>query len=148
MALKIHTGNNIGYSTVHPVFVRRVVQAIKEGGGKPYIVDVDWDVEGAETRGYTQEVLGCPIYPLAGPQDQYFYKHHHPLMNIQEWRLGGLIQDASFLVNFAHVKGHPSCSYGGAFKNLALGCMAGETQWRDARHQPFPAILVWRILPR
>jgi uncharacterized Fe-S center protein len=46
--------------------------------------------------------------------------------------VAGLIQDATFLVNFAHAKGHPSCGYGGANKNLALGCMAGDT--RSAMH--------------
>ena len=69
VAIKMHTGNNIGYSTVHPVFVRKVVQTVKDGGGKPFIVDVPWDVDGAETRGYTQETLGCPIYPAAGPME-------------------------------------------------------------------------------
>ncbi len=128
VALKLHTGTNIGYSTIHPVFVRKVVQAIQDGGGKPFVVDVDWDVAGAETRGYTPEVLGCPIYPLAGPKDRYYTTYKRPFMNIQEWKLGGLIQDASFLVNFAHVKGHPSCGFGSAFKNLALGCMIGETR--------------------
>lgn len=128
VALKLHTGTNIGYSTIHPVFVRKVVQTIKDGGGKPFVVDVDWDVAGAETRGYTPEVLGCPIYPLAGPKDRYYTTYKRPFMNIQEWKLGGLIQDASFLVNFAHVKGHPSCGFGSAFKNLALGCMIGETR--------------------
>jgi hypothetical protein len=128
VALKLHTGTNIGYSTIHPIFVRKVVQAIKDGGGKPFVVDVDWDVAGAETRGYTAEVLGCPIYPLAGPKDRYYTTYKRPFMNIQEWKLGGLIQDASFLVNFAHVKGHPSCGFGSAFKNLALGCMIGETR--------------------
>lgn len=132
VVLKLHTGNNIGYSTIHPVFVRKVVQAIEDGGGKPFIVDVDWDVAGAEARGYTPEVLGCPIYPIAGPRDRYFYTHVRPFMNIREWKVGGLIEDASFLVNFAHVKGHPSCSFGSAFKNLALGCMIGET--RSAIH--------------
>ena len=137
VVLKMHTGNNIGYSTVHPVFVRKVVQAIKDGGGKPFVADVSWDVEGAETRGYTQEVLGCPIVPAAGLKDRYFYDHNeHPYKNIKTWKLAGMIQDATFLVNFAHAKGHPSCSYGGAFKNLALGCMAGETRgaMHDAMH--------------
>lgn len=128
VVLKMHTGNNIGYSTVHPVFVRKVVQAIKDGGGNPFVADVDWDVAGAEGRGYTQEVLGCPIYPIAGPKDKYFYSHVHDYKGIHEWKVGGLIEDASFLVNFAHVKGHPTCGYGGAFKNLALGCMVGETR--------------------
>jgi uncharacterized Fe-S center protein len=43
-----------------------------------------------------------------------------------------MAQDATFLVNFAHVKGHPSNGFGAAIKNLALGCMVGET--RSAMH--------------
>ena len=43
-----------------------------------------------------------------------------------------MIQDATFLINLAHVKGHPSCSFGAAFKNLALGCMIWKT--RSAMH--------------
>lgn len=136
VAIKMHTGNNIGYSTVHPVFVRKVVQAVKEGGGKPFITDVTWDAKGAEERGYSTETLGCPVFPTAGPDEKYFYSHHRPYKNIQDWKLAGLIQDASFLVNLAHVKGHPSCGFGAAFKNLALGCMVGETRsaMHDAMH--------------
>ncbi len=132
VAIKMHTGNTIGYSTVHPVFVRKVVQAVKEGGGKPFVTDVNWDVKGAEERGYSSETLGCPVYPAAGPNEKYFYPHAHPFKNIQEWQVAGLIQDATFLINLAHVKGHPSCGFGAAFKNLALGCMVGAT--RSAMH--------------
>jgi uncharacterized protein len=136
VAIKMHTGNNIGYSTVHPVFVRKVVQAIKAGGGKPFIADVNWDTAGAEERGYSTETLGCPVYPAAGPDEKYFYTHARPFKNIQNWKIAGLIEDATFLVNLSHVKGHPSCSFGAAFKNLALGCMAGETRsaMHDAMH--------------
>lgn len=132
VAIKMHTGNNIGYSTVHPVFIRKVVKAILDGGGKPFIADINWDVDGAWTRGYTQEVLGCPIYPAAGPHEDYSYSHYHPYKAIQDWHVAGMIQDATFLVNISHAKGHPSCSYGGAFKNLALGCMIRKT--RSAMH--------------
>jgi uncharacterized protein len=132
VAIKMHLGSNLGYSTIHPLFVRRVVQAVKDGGGRPFIVDVDWDTHASESRGYTTETLGCPIYPAAGPNDTYFYAHHKPFKNIQDWKLAGMIQDATFMVNFSHVKGHPSCGYGAANKNLALGCMAGST--RSAMH--------------
>ena len=128
VVIKMHTANNIGYSTIHPVFVRRVVQAVKDGGGKPFIADVNWDVTGAETRGYTQETIGCPIYPAAGLDEKYFYEYEKPFKSIQKWKLAGMIHDATFLINFSHVKGHPSCGFGAAFKNLALGCMAGETR--------------------
>jgi uncharacterized Fe-S center protein len=124
------------YSTIHPIFVRRVVQAVKDGGGKPFIVDVNWDADGAETRGYASEVIGCPVYPAAGPDEKYFYQHERPYKNIQSWKVSGLIQDSTFLINFAHVKGHPTCGFGAAFKNIALGCMAGKTrgQMHDAMH--------------
>jgi uncharacterized protein len=132
VAIKMHTGNNLSYSTIHPLFVRRVVQAVKDGGGKPFVVDVNWDAAGAEQRGYASEVIGCPVYPAAGPDDKYFYDHERPYKNIKNWKVAGLIQDSSFMINFSHTKGHPSCGFGGAFKNLALGCMAGET--RGAMH--------------
>ncbi len=135
VAIKMHTGNNLSYSTIHPVFVRRVVQTVKDGGGKPYVLDVNWDAAGAEQRGYASEVIGCPVYPAAGPDEKYFYAHERPYKNIQTWKVAGLIEDASFLVNFAHVKGHPSCGFGAAFKNLALGCVIGET--RGAMHDTF-----------
>ncbi len=126
VALKLHVGNKIGYSTIHPVFVRKVVKAILDGGGKPFVVDVDWDVEGSTERGYTTETLGCPIIPVGGPTDKYNYGHKHPFKGIKQWHVAGMIQDATFLVNFAHAKGHPSNAYGGALKNLGLGCMIGK----------------------
>jgi uncharacterized Fe-S center protein len=94
VVIKMHTGNNMVYSTIHPVFVRRVVQAIKDGGGKPFVVDVNWDTAGAETRGYASEVIGCPVYPAAGPDEKYFYEHERPYKSIQTWKIAGLIQEA------------------------------------------------------
>ncbi len=132
VALKLHVGNHIGYSTIHPVFVRKVVQTILTGGGKPFVVDVDWDVEGSAERGYTTETLGCPIIPAGGPSDKYSYAHTREFKNIKEWHVAGMIEDATFMVNFAHAKGHPTNAYGGALKNIALGCMVGKT--RSAMH--------------
>jgi len=133
VAIKLHSGNNLGYSTIHPLFIRRLVQLVVEGGGRPFITDIDWDVRGAEARGYTHEVLGCPIYPSAGLEERYQYTHsEHPFKSIKEWHIAGMIEDASFLINFAHAKGHPSCGYGGAIKNLALGCLTGTS--RSAMH--------------
>jgi hypothetical protein len=132
VAIKMHMGGNVGYSTLHPVFVRRVVRAVIEGGGKPFVTDTSGAVATAYERGYTQETLGCPIYPAAGPDDKYFYTHKRTYKNVKEWGLAGEIRDATFLIDLSHVKGHPSCSYGGAIKNLALGTMIATT--RSAMH--------------
>ena len=60
VAIKLHSGSNIGYSTLHPVFVRKVVQAVREGGGTPFITDIDWDVRGAEIAWIHQRGVGLP----------------------------------------------------------------------------------------
>jgi len=132
VAIKMHLGGNVGYSTIHPVFVRRVVRAVLDGGGKPFVTDTSGAVATAHERGYAQETLGCPIYPAAGPDEKYFYPHKRAYKNVKEWGLAGEIQDATFLMDLSHVKGHPSCSYGGAIKNLALGAMITAT--RSAMH--------------
>jgi len=132
VAIKMHLGGNVGYSTVHPVFVRRVVKAIKDGGGRPFVTDHAWSALTAAERGYTAETLGCPIFPVAGPDEKYFYTFKRPYKNIEEWGMGGMLHDATFLVDLAHVKGHPSCGFGGVFKNLALGSFIQPT--RSAQH--------------
>jgi uncharacterized Fe-S center protein len=38
VAIKLHLGNNIGYSVIHPVFVRKIVQAVKDAVGNPLFV--------------------------------------------------------------------------------------------------------------
>ncbi len=135
VAIKMHLGSDIGYSMVHPVFVRRVVEAVKEGGGQPFVTDLPHSVETAYMRGYTAETLGCPLYPSTGLDEKWFYTRQHSFMNLTEFEIGGAIREASFLVDLAHVKGHSSTAFGGALKNIGLGCVTGTT--RSKMHDVF-----------
>ena len=128
VAIKIHSGGNISFSVIHPTFIRKVVQAVKDGGGHPFVTDIMWNTFEAAARGYTSETLGCPILPIAGLFEHDSYEHSYPFMDMETWHLAGLVQDASFMVNFAHAKAHPACGYGGAIKNVALGCMTTPTR--------------------
>jgi uncharacterized Fe-S center protein len=83
-------------------------------------------------RGYTAETLGCPIYPSVGIDEKWVVVHPYKFRQMTEFHIGGAIEEASFLVDLSHVKGHPSVSYGAAIKNLALGCVDGQT--RSAMH--------------
>ena len=132
VAIKVHLGNDVGYSTVHPVLVRRVVEAVREGEGKPFVTDLAHSEATAQTRGYAAETIGCPIYPSTGLDEKWFVTHPYKYRQMEEFQLGGPIEEATFLIDLAHVKGHPSCSYAGVIKNLALGCVTGKT--RGAMH--------------
>lgn len=132
VAIKMHLGGNLGYSVVHPVFVRKVVQAVLDGGGKPFVTDLPYSVADAHLRGYTAETLGCPLYPSTGLDEKWVVRVPYEYRNMKEFYMGGAIHEASFLIDLAHVKGHPATGWGAALKNLALGCMDGRT--RGAMH--------------
>ena len=131
VALKMHLGNNLSYSTIHPVFVARWCRRSRMAAASP--LSPMWiGMWRMPSGAATPANAGLPHLPSRRGERKVLLLHHHPFKNIQEWKVAGMIQDATFLVNFAHVKGHPSCGFGGAFKNLALGCMVGET--RSAMH--------------
>ncbi len=40
VALKMHLGSNMGYITIHPLFVKILVKALKNSGGDVFITDL------------------------------------------------------------------------------------------------------------
>ena len=140
VAIKIHLGYNNGYTTVHPLFVRRVVKAVKDAQGRPFVTDVHEAIPTAAARGYTPEVLGCPILPVAGFGDKHFYPHSLRYKSIETIHVAGALADASVLVDLSHVKGHNSCGFGAAFKNLAIGAVTAKTRadiHNTMQHDPY-----------
>lgn len=128
VVIKMHLGSNVGFSTVHPFLVGRLVNVIKSGGGRPYVVDIIDEYHNAVKRGYTPEVIGCPILPAAGPGDRYYIEKKINYKGLKTLQMGGHIKDADVLVDLSHVKGHNSIGYGAAIKNLALGCFTVQTR--------------------
>jgi len=133
VAIKIHFGGEIGYTTIHPLFVAIVVKAVKEAGGHPFLTDGSIALPNARSRGYTEDVIGCPVLPAAGFNEKYVYSRKVNFKTLQEIQITGQVVDADVLIDLSHVKGHGACGYGGACKNLAMGCVSMRT--RHAIHQ-------------
>jgi hypothetical protein len=139
--IKSHLGLNVGISTVHPFLIGRLVSVIKEGGGRPYLVDIMEQYPDAAKRGYTPEVLGCPIMPAAGPVDHYYVETEVNYKGLKSLKMAGHIKDADVLIDISHVKGHNCIGFGAAIKNLALGCFTQET--RFAMHRTMQYDKYW-----
>ena len=133
VAIKIHFGGDIGFTTIHPLFIGILVKAVKDAGGRPFLTDGSPALAGARTRGYTEEVIGCPVLPAAGFNEKYLYTKKVSFKTLKQVEITGQVADADVLINFSHVKGHGACGYGGACKNLAMGCVSSHT--RHAIHQ-------------
>ncbi len=130
VAVKMHVGGHLGYTTIHPLFLRIFVSKLKEAGASPFLTDGSFSVGGAKERGYTEEVLGAPIEPVAGVMDKYYATKDIGFRTLEKAQIAGNIADADAMVVFSHGKGHGHCGFGGAIKNIAMGCVTVETRGR------------------
>jgi hypothetical protein len=141
VCIKMHLGGGVGYTTIHPLFVRRLVDFIKKAGGRPFVTEIAHFVPTASERGYTQEVIGCPVLSAAGFSDKYYYDYPVNYKNLASVRIAGEVWDADFLICFSHAKGHGCSGYGGAIKNIAIGAITAES--RIAMHMVEHAVKYW-----
>jgi uncharacterized protein len=115
VAVKVHVGGGIGFTTIPPLFIRILIEKIKAAGAKSvFVTDGSWSIAGATARGYTAEVLGAPLVGAAGVKDQFFYTHKVGYKTLKELQVCGNIEDADALINLSHFKGHGDCGYGAA----------------------------------
>lgn len=128
VAIKMHVGSNIGYSTIPPVFIRKLVDFIKAAGGDCFCTDHYIAGRNPGIRGYTEAALGCPILEGCGHMDKYFYTKEVDFNTFRHVDIAGLVHDADFLIDLSHAKGHGCCGFGGACKNLAMGAVTDRTR--------------------
>jgi uncharacterized Fe-S center protein len=121
VAIKMHLGGNLGYTTIPPLFVRLLVKEIKDAGGRPFVTDGTYAVGGAKERGYTEDVLGAPLVPAAGLNEKYFVTSGINYLSLKEVQICGEIANADAMIVYSHGKGHGHCGWGGAIKNVAMG---------------------------
>ena len=132
VAIKMHLGDDIGYTTIHPLFVRMLVQAVNAAGAKSVKI-IDDKVAGPTSsmgvaRGYTPEVVGCPVVSCFGPDNKHFTTLPIGFGSYDEAEYSGEALDADFFLDLSHVKGHGACGFGGALKNIAMGLVTRTTR--------------------
>lgn len=132
VAIKMHLGNDIGFTTIHPLFVRILVKALKDAGAKRVSVIDDKvfakNPDVGVARGYTQEVLGCPVISCFGPKSDHYTTLPIGFHGLDEAQFSGEALDADFFLDLSHVKGHGACGFGGALKNIAMGLVTSTTR--------------------
>lgn len=127
VAIKMHLGGHLGYTTIHPLFVRILVEECRQAGAASVAV-MDGSVAEAKPRGYTEETIGAPLVSCFGWTGRYVYRKKIGFLELKEAVYGGNAWDADVFIDLAHVKGHGMCGFGGAIKNIAMGCVVGETR--------------------
>ena len=134
VAIKMHFGELGNVSYLRPNYARAVVDVVKELGGKPFLTDCNTmypgsrknaleHLECAWQNGFTPLTVGCPIIigdGLKGTDDIAV-----PVAGgeyVTEAKIGRAIMDADVFISLTHFKGHEMTGFGGAIKNIGMGC--------------------------
>lgn len=134
VAIKIHFGELGNLAFLRPNFAKRVADIVKELGGKPFLTDCNTLYVGsrknaldhlscAAENGFSMASTGCHI--LIGDGLKGTDETIVPLTGttyVKEAKIGRAIMDADIIISLNHFKGHELTGFGGAIKNLGMGC--------------------------
>ena len=134
VAIKLHFGELGNISYLRPNYARAVVDVVKELGGKPFLTDCNTmypgsrknaleHLECAWQNGFTPLTVGCPILigdGLKGTDDVEVPVEGGEY--VEKAKIGRAIMDADVFISLTHFKGHEMTGFGGAIKNIGMGC--------------------------
>ncbi len=148
-AIKMHFGELGNLSFLRPNYARAVADVVKELGGMPYLTDCNTLYPGSRKNalehlycawenGFTPLTVGCPI--LIGDGLKGTDEVAVPVVGgeyVTEAKIGRAVMDADVFISLSHFKGHEMAGFGGAIKNIGMGCgsRAGK-QEQHANGQP------------
>lgn len=127
--IKTDLGYSSFISTIHPYIIGRIVKKIKDADGKVFVSDTLENYREAVYRGYTPEVIGCQIYPIAGIRDGYFYERYVDYKGLNILQLGGFCREADILLAISHIEGHNTAGFAGSIENIGLRCYTARTRY-------------------
>jgi hypothetical protein len=141
VAIKLHMGElgNIRY--VRPVFVHRVVDIVKSMGGMPFLFDTvaaypgerqtkERYINTAAINGFVEASVGAPIVIGDDNQEQAIIAvtNRTDGCQLMEVKVPLALMKSACILVLSHVKGHELTGFGGAIKNLGMGCVSTETK--------------------
>lgn len=148
IAVKLHFGEMGNDTHLNPVLVRRVVDKIKAAGGKPFLTDTCTLYNGqrhcavdhlhtAYMHGFTPYVVDAPVIIADGLNGESDVRVNINCKHFKEVRIASAIAQAPSMVVLSHFKGHQMAGFGGAIKNLAMGCAspAGKQEQHGTKVQ-------------
>ena len=134
VAIKMHFGELGNMTFLRPNYAKAVADTVAVAGGKPFLTDCNTLYPGkrknaiehlycAWENGFSPLSAGCPVIigdGLKGTDDIAV-----PVAGgeyVKEARIGRAVMDADVFISLTHFKGHEMTGFGGAIKNIGMGC--------------------------
>lgn len=132
-AIKLHFGERGNLAYLRPNYAKAVADVVKELGGRPFLTDCNTlyvgsrknaldHMDNAYENGFSPFSTGCHVIigdGLKGTDEVLV-----PIQGeyVKEAKIGQAIMDADVFISLTHFKGHESTGFGGALKNIGMGC--------------------------
>ncbi len=144
VAVKLHFGEPGNLSFLRPNFAKTVADKVKAQGGIPFLTDCNTlyvgrrknaieHMDAAQENGYSPLSTGCQIIiadGLKGTDEVEVPVRGGELCATA--LIGRAIMDADMFISLSHFKGHEMTGFGGAIKNIGMGC--GSRAGKMAMH--------------
>ncbi len=144
VAIKLHFGEPGNLSFLRPNFAKTVADRVKALGGKPFLTDCNTLYVGrrkdalehltaANENGFSMLSTGCQIIigdGLKGTDDVEVPVNGGKILKTAF--IGRAVMDADIFISLSHFKGHELTGFGGAIKNIGMGC--GSRAGKMAMH--------------
>jgi uncharacterized Fe-S center protein len=137
VAIKLHFGEKGNTAFVRPIFLRRVVERVKEYKGKPFLTDTNTLYRGmrqeavshlttAYQHGFAYSVIDSPVLIADGLRGNSAVNVRIDKPLFKTVSIARDIHMADVLIGVTHFKGHELSGFGGTLKNLGMGCASRE----------------------
>jgi uncharacterized protein len=139
VAIKLHIGELGNPYYIQPMFLHDLVRKIQEAGGKPFLTDSNTlykasrsnacdHMANAKMNGFSD----LPFIVADGLRGEN-YRTVKTKGILKEIEVSGAIAEADAMIVVTHCKGHELSGFGGAIKNLGMGCTSSKGKLRQHR---------------
>jgi len=133
VAIKIHFGEPGNLAYLRPNYAARIVKILKAKEAIPFLTDCNTlyygrrsnapaHLEAAYENGYNPFATGCPVIIGDGIRGTEYREIRLDLEYCPSAKIGSAIADSDVIISMNHFKGHEMTGFGGALKNLGMGC--------------------------
>lgn len=113
---------------VQPFFVHDIIRKVREAGGKPFLTDSNTYYHAHRSNAYGHMVnalmngFNMAPFIFADGLKSENYRTVPTKSILKEIEVSGAIAEADAMIVVSHCKGHELSGFGGAIKNLGMGC--------------------------
>jgi len=137
VAVKMHFGEEGNTGFVKPEYLRAVSDKITSQGAVAFIADTNTLYRGRRTNsiehlalarehGFTKEVIAAEVVIPDDRKKENIVEIQVNQKFIKTAKLARFLVESDAIVGVSHFKGHIMTGFGGALKNLGMGCAARE----------------------